>query len=321
MGAAVTSPVLDHVIATIGPASAAHAELARTRAGAMGPLAALAIRLAGAQHAVYLRVSRRALVVVACDHGVGAPGIDLGAEHPTSVALRALAGDAPLLGLARAAGATLMTVDAGCAGTGLPDDVIRLGLAPTADATAGPAMTVADAIAGLEAGAALAVALADDGVDVIGVGRLGLGAEVSAPAVIAALTGGDPARLAAPGDGEAASRLAAVGGSPLEILARIGGGDIAVVAGLVLAAASLTMPVVLDDHVTLAAALVAARLAPDAAGYVIASQSGSIPGARAALDALGLIPLVSAGIGHGEGAGAAMAMSLITSAAALLAGS
>jgi nicotinate-nucleotide--dimethylbenzimidazole phosphoribosyltransferase len=297
------SAVLDHVIAAIGPASAAHAELARGRVGGIGgPAAALAVRLAAAQHAVRLRVARRALVVVAADHGVGAPGIELGDEHPTAAALRAMAaGDGALAGLARAAGATLVLVDAGCAGTGVPASAMRIELAPSGDYLEGAAMRPADVMRGIEAGIALAVALVDDGVEVIGVGRIGLGGEDAAAALIDVL----------------GSR-----GNPDDALARlaeIGGGDTAVLAGVMLAAASMTVPVILDGHETLAAALVARALAPAVVDALVAGHAGSAPPARAALAALGLEPVVAAGIGTGEGAGAAMVMSLVPAAAALLA--
>jgi nicotinate-nucleotide--dimethylbenzimidazole phosphoribosyltransferase len=296
------SAVIDHVVDAIGPASEAHGELARHKVGAMGPMATLAVRLAAAQHAVRLRVARRALVVVAADDGVGAPGIDLGDDHPTSVALRAIAaGDGAVAGLARAAGATVVVVDAGCAGTGLPATAVQVGLAASGDFTTGAAMREADVVAGGEAGIALAVALADDGIELIGVGRVGLGGEDAAVALIERIT-----RAGAAHDGVAD-------------LAAIGGGDTAVLVGVMLGAASMTIPVVLDGHETLAAALIARTLAPAVAGSLIASQHGSGPPGRSALAALGLEPLVAAGIGHGDGAGAAVVMSLVSAAAALLA--
>jgi nicotinate-nucleotide--dimethylbenzimidazole phosphoribosyltransferase len=302
------SAVVDHVVASIGPASAAHAELAQQKLGGlgMGPVEQLAVRMAGAQHAVHLRAGRRALVVVAADHGVGAPGIDLGHDHPTAAALRAMAaGEGAIAGLARAAGATLVLVDAGCAGSGVPPAVVQVDLAPTMDYMEGAAMRAEDVVRGLEAGIALAVALADDGVDVIGVGRVGLGGDDAAAALVDALA---PGAVVAPG--AAAEALAR--------LAEIGGGDTAVLAGVILAAASMTIPIVLDGHETLAAALVARALAPDVVGALVASQAGTTTAAKLALRALDLAPIVTAGIGHGDGGGAAMAMSLVPAAAALL---
>lgn len=289
------SQVIDHVVAAIGPGSAAHGELAARRAQAIGgPVAQLAVRLASAQHAVRLRVARRALVVVAADHGIAAPGVDLGADHPTAVAIRALAaGDGAIAGLARAAGATVMVVDAGCAGAELPPTALQVGLAPSRDFTAGPALTVDEVARGIEAGIALAVALADDGIDVIGLGAVGLGGDDAAAAVIA----------------RAPRTLADV--------AAVGGGDTAVLAGVILGAASMTIPVVLDGAQTLAAAIVAHALAPAVTDSLIASQHGTGSGPTA-LQILRLDPIVAAGVGIGEGAGAAMVLALLPSASAVL---
>jgi nicotinate-nucleotide--dimethylbenzimidazole phosphoribosyltransferase len=315
--------LLEQMIATIGPASAAHADAARRRLATAGPgpVAELAIRLAAAQHATRLRVTRRALVVVAADHGVGAPGVDLGASHPTSSSLRSIAaGDAAVSGLARAAGATILAVDAGCAGGGIPDVVVAPGIAPTASILAGPAMSEADATAAVEAGIAIAVALAGDGVDVIGVGRLGLGAEVTSASIAAAVLRRPAVDVAATGEiaeVEAVLRRS-IPTTPLGILAAVGAGDTAVLVGLMVGAASLAVPVVLDDHGTVAAAIVAAALTPDVVGYLVASQGGSIPAQRVMLESLGFSALVGSSIGHGDGSGAAMVLALLESARTIL---
>src|SRR5690606_25057360 len=64
------------------------------------------------------------------------------------------------------------------------------------------------------------------------------------------------------------------GTSGIELLAHVGGGDTAVLAGLVLGAASINVPVILDGYATGAAAVVAAALAPEVTGYVIAGHRG-----------------------------------------------
>ncbi|HWU89156.1 MAG TPA: nicotinate-nucleotide--dimethylbenzimidazole phosphoribosyltransferase, partial [Kofleriaceae bacterium] len=112
------SGVLRHVIESIAPASAAHAEAARRGVAAAGAplLERLAAALGGAQHAPRPRAARRAIVVCAGDHGAGDPGISLGAAHPTVVAARAIAdGTAALAHVARASGTPIVLVDAGTA--------------------------------------------------------------------------------------------------------------------------------------------------------------------------------------------------------------
>ncbi len=106
-------------------------------------------------------------------------------------------------------------------------------------------------------------------------------------------------------------------GDAIGALAAVGGFEIAFLAGAMLAAAARRVPVVLDGFITGAAALVAWRLAPRFAGYVIASHVSAEPGHRYQLDALGLTPLLDLGMRLGEGSGAATAFPLIEAALAL----
>lgn len=313
--------VLRHVIDSITPASAAHAEGARRLvAGAGAPLLErLAARLGGAQHSARLRATRRTVVVCAGDHGAGDPGVSLGAAHPTIVAARAIVdGTAALAHVARAGRAAIVLVDAG---TREPDEMpasaVKLGRSPSRDLMAGPAMTVVDSALALEAGIALAVSLADDGLDVLAVGALGVGADVASAALLGAALGAPPTGLMDPvaeAAGEQGAALAGAGG--LEQLAAFGGPETGVLAGLVLAAASTNVPVILDGYATGCAALVAAALAPDAVGYLVAAHAGSFTHARI-LAHLGLHPVFDVGLGHGEGTGAAMIMPLIDQVTAL----
>ena len=312
------SLVVDHVASSILPASAAMAAAARGRAGE------LAGWLAGARHAPRPTVARRLVLIVAADHGVLDPGLALGAAHPTATALTAIAaGDAAVVRVARGAGARVLAVDAGVAEPAhVPASTLPLSPGrASGDLAAGAALTPVEVVAALEAGIAATTALIEDGVDVLALGALGLGGDLAAAAVTAALTGGG-ADLA-PDDGRdlVARALGHVvpGATPLDVVAAVGGRDLAVLAGVVLTAAALHVPVVLDGAVTTAAALVAARLAPAAAGYVVAAHAGGGAAAIAARAALDLTPIVAAGLGHGEGTGAAMALPVLAAAADALA--
>jgi len=315
--------VLAHVVSAIGPASAAFGEAARQRvAGAHAePLERLAVALGAAQHTAAPRGARRVIAVVVGDHGVGDPGIALGAAHPTVVAAHAIAdGSAALAELARRSGAPIVLVDAGAREPGaMPASAVKLAGAASRDLLAGPAMTVVDAALGLEAGIALAVALADGGLDVLGLGALGLGAEVSSAALLGAALGAAPTGLADPLAEEAGAhgaRLARSGASALERLAALGGPETAVLAGAILAAASMNIPVVLDSYATGAAALAACAFAPEVRGYLIAAQAGTFT-QPAILSVLGARPVFAVGLGQGEGTGAAMVLPLIDQVTAL----
>jgi nicotinate-nucleotide--dimethylbenzimidazole phosphoribosyltransferase len=313
--------VLRHVIASITPASRAHGEAARHHVtGANAPLLErLAITLGGAQHTARPSAARRMIVVCAGDHGVGDPGVALGAAHPTAVAAHAIAGgSAALAHIARASRAPIVLVDAGAREPAeMPSCAVQLGRGPSRDLLAGPAMTVVDAALALEAGIALTIALAEDGLDVLALGALGVGADVAAAALLGAALGAPPTGLGDPvAEAAGAQGAALAGAGALELLAAFGGPETGVLAGVLLAAAATHVPVILDGHATGAAALVAAALAPAVTGYLVAAHPGALPHARI-LAYLGLQPIYEVGLGHGEGTGAAMLLPLIDQVTAL----
>ena len=338
MGARVSDAVgavIRHVADSISAASVAQAQAARAAvAGAAAPmLERLAAALGGAQHAPRPRAQRRMIVVAAGDHGVGDPGIAMGADHPTIIAAREIAaGTAALAQLARAARTPILLIDAGAKEPAfMPASAVGLGRGATRDLAHEPAMTIVDATLGVEAGIALAMSLAEgpattnlaDGTEplvvppassplaVLALGALGVGAEVSSAALIGAVTGEAPTGLGDPQAELAAHRGAElVGASALELLAHFGGSETAVLAGLILGAASINVPIILDSYATGAAALIAARFAPAVTGYLIAAHRGSFT-MPAILRSLGLESIFEVGLGHGEGSGAAMVLPLV----------
>jgi len=313
--------VLRHVIDAITPASAAHGDAARhhVRSAGAALLERLAVALGGAQHTGRPRSARRVIVVCAGDHGVGDPGVALGASHPTVVAAHAIAdGTAALAQLARASATPIVLVDAGTAeAAAMPPAVVQLGSRPSRDLRAEPALTVVDAARLLEAGIALCVSLADDGLDLLALGALGVGADVASAALLGAALGAPPTGLGDPvAEAAGAQGAQLAGAGALALLAAFGGPETCVLAGVILAAASTHVPVVLDGYATGAAALAAAAFAPAAAGYLIAAHAGTFTHARI-LAHLGLHPVFEVGLGHGEGTGAAMALPLIDQVTAL----
>jgi nicotinate-nucleotide--dimethylbenzimidazole phosphoribosyltransferase len=319
--------VIARAVEAIAPASGAHASAARARVAAAGAplLEALAAALGGAQHTDRPRAARRAILVCAGDHGADARARsgDRGAGHPTARAARAIArGEAALAHVARSCGHTpIVLVDAGTAAApALPAAVIRLGAAPSADLLVGPALGAAAATAGLEAGIALALALAEPGLDLLVVGALGVGADLAAAAILAA-AGAAGAAPPAPRPELAAATMAGArwaGAAPIDQLAALGGPDTAVLAGALLGAASLGVPVILDGYATGAAALVAASFAPAVVGSLIAAHAGVAPLPQI-LERLGLAPSFGIGLGHGDGTGAAMLLPLIDQVVAIAA--
>jgi nicotinate-nucleotide--dimethylbenzimidazole phosphoribosyltransferase len=222
--------------------------------------------------------------------------------------------------LAREAGASLRIVDAGVG-------------RPTANIAEGPAMTRAVAEQCVERGIILAGDLAADDVGIVALGEMGIANTTSAAALCAVLLPAEPEAVCGRGTGlddagvahkvevvrRALSANAVDSPYPLGVLASFGGFEIAVLCGVVLGAAAERIVVLLDGFITGAAALVAARMAPDAIAAMVAAHVSPEPGHRLVLTELGLEPLLDLDLRLGEGSGAALALPLLQSSLALLA--
>ena len=87
--------------------------------------------------------------------------------------------------------------------------------------------------------------------------------------------------------------------------------------GMVLAAASHGIAVVVDGFISTAAAAMAAAIEPKVRGYLIAGHRSEEPGHKLLLDHLGLTPILTLSMRLGEGTGAVLAMPMIESAICL----
>jgi nicotinate-nucleotide--dimethylbenzimidazole phosphoribosyltransferase len=308
--------------------------------GSLGRLETLACRLAAIQRTAAPRVHRPRVIVFAADHGHTA--VDSVAPYPREVTAQMVAnivgGGAAINALAAACGATVEVVDVGVAGPlpALPSPgaarfVAARVRAGTADIRRGPAMSETECVAAILAGAAAAERAASDGVDVVGLGEMGIGNSTAASAITAALTGGDPAAVTGPGTGShgeaLARKIAAVrralevnapGSDPFEILRRVGGLEIAALAGLCLGASARGLAVVVDGFIATAGAALAVRMCPRVRERLFAAHRSSEPGHGALLDVIGQPPLLALDMRLGEGTGAALAIHLLAAAARAL---
>ncbi|MBW3643608.1 MAG: nicotinate-nucleotide--dimethylbenzimidazole phosphoribosyltransferase, partial [Actinobacteria bacterium] len=76
--------------------------------------------------------------------------------------------------------------------------------------------------------------------------------------------------------------------------------------------------VVVDGVIATAALVTADALVPGVAAWCFAGHRSAEPGARAALDFLGLDPILDLGLRLGEGTGAALALPIVQAAARVL---
>ena len=180
-------------------------------------------------------------------------------------------------------------------------------------------------------GARTAEELFASGVRLAAIGEVGIGNTTSASALVSVLTGAAPEETCGRGTGlddaararkvvvvrDALALHAPRSDDPLGALAAVGGLEIAAMAGFLLRAAALRLPVLLDGYVTNAAALVAQAMDPAVTGYLLASHASAEPGAGIALARLGLSPLLALDLRLGEGTGALLAAGIVRSALAV----
>lgn len=302
-------------------------------AGALGMLEIISAQLCGLSRKCPPPIPEPAAVAIfAGDHGVHAQGVTPWPQEVTGqMVANFLGGGAVCNAFANQVGAEVCVVDVGVAGElpatpGLLPRKVRAG---TADFTAGPAMTQEEVFKAIEVGIETARDLVAAGNKALLTGEMGIANTTTSAALIAVYTGVDPIEVTGRGTGindETHARKVDVvrralelhqpdPADPIGVLAAIGGLEHAAMVGLILGGASLRTPVILDGVSAGAAALVARAIAPEALAACIAGHRSAEPGHVAALNKLGLRPLVDLDLRLGEGTGALLALPVVQSAA------
>jgi nicotinate-nucleotide--dimethylbenzimidazole phosphoribosyltransferase len=202
----------------------------------------------------------------------------------------------------------------------------------TGNIARGPAMSRAQARHALLTGAQIVENERARGLDILGVGEMGIGNTTPAAAIAVALTGHPAKEIVGRGTGvddagltrkiDAVQRALHVNRpdptDALDVLAKVGGFEIGGMAGAMLAAAAHRCPVMVDGFISTSAALIAVGLAPQVRSYLIASHRSQERGHRLMLDWLSLEPLLDLDLRLGEGTGAALGISLAQAACRIL---
>lgn len=200
----------------------------------------------------------------------------------------------------------------------------------TGNIARGPAMTVDQARRALGVGGEMAQDAALR-FDMAGLGEMGIGNTTVAAALLSAFTGADAAQTTGPGAGATGSMLdrkidvvrRAIElhrpdpADGLGILAALGGFEIGAIAGFLLEARNLHLPVFLDGFPCCAGALIARAIRPDVLENAFFSHLSAEPGHRLMLEALEGEPILALRMRLGEGTAAALAMNLMDSAVRL----
>lgn len=334
--------ILEAAIAKIKPVDSALLAAAQAQLdnktkplGSLGRLEEFARRVAAISGSMQPDLARKVIYTFAGDHGVVEEGVSAFPKEVTpQMVFNFLNGGAGVNVLARHAGAEVRVVDMGVdfdfgATPGLIDRKIARG---TKNLAKEPAMTRAEAVAAVEAGITLALDAKAEGVTMLGTGDMGIGNTTPSSAIIAAFSGIAVRALTHRGTGinDAAleKKIAAIEQGlavnrpdpqdPIDVLAKVGGFEIAGIAGLVIGAAAVGIPVVVDGFISTAGALIASELHPCVKEYIFAAHKSVEIGHTFMLERLNAEPILDLGLRLGEGTGAALAMTLIEAGAKVL---
>ena len=255
--------------AAMDAAARRQAELAKPP-GSLGTLEDISIRLAGLTGRVKNRIDRCRVLVFAADNGVTAEGVS---ATPVSVTLsqsinmtRHITG---MSALAAAFGDSVVVTDVGIdADVRCPEIVDRKIRRSTGDIAREPAMTA------ISVGMEQAQRAAQDGMQAVGIGEMGIGNTTTSAAVLAALTGLAPEELTGRGAGltddafrkkkdvirRALTLHRPDPADPGGVLSAVGGLDLAAMTGAFLGLAAAHVPAVADGLISVVADLCDVRL-------------------------------------------------------------
>jgi nicotinate-nucleotide--dimethylbenzimidazole phosphoribosyltransferase len=281
---------------------------------ALGRLHEISERLCGIQKTLQPSINRKAVLVMAGDHGIVKEGVSAYPQEVTGAMVQTfLAGGAGINAISRHIDAEVFVVDMGILTelkeTDLPASdrlIIHKIASGTANFARGPAMSREQAEQSILLGFQEATNLFQDGVEILGTGDMGIGNTTPSAAIGAVITGVGLETMVGRGTGVddkglARKRDAVARGidtnkpdpqDGLDVLAKVGGFEIGGIAGSVLAGAFHRRPIVIDGFISTAGALIAHALCPTVTDYLFAGHRSEESGHRAMLDYLKLAPAV-----------------------------
>jgi nicotinate-nucleotide--dimethylbenzimidazole phosphoribosyltransferase len=309
--------------------------------GSLGMLETIAVRLAKLQQTLEPKLHRKRICVYAGCHGVAAEGVSAYPSEVTEqMVLNFLSGGAAINVLARHGGIQIHIVDTGVGGD-WPAELLREpNFFPrsvrrgTRNFSQEPAMTGAECEQVIEIGREQVRLAVEAGIDVLGIGEMGIGNTTAASALLVALLGFDAEKVVGRGTGisdavlnrkaqvvvEGVRRHRAHAVEPYGRywLQTVGGYEIAAMAGTVLEAARVRMPLVVDGFIATAAAAAAFDIDPACREACFFSHRSDEQAHGNTLKALRVEPILDLRMRLGEGTGAALAMYLLEASAKIL---
>lgn len=276
------------------------------------------VQIAGIKRTPQVDLKKKGLVIMCADNGVVAEGVTQSGQEVTAiVAENFLDVKSCAAIMCKDTGTDIFPIDIGMA-VDTPRVEKRKIAYGTKNMAKEPAMTREEAVRAVETGIQYVRELKERGYGILATGEMGIGNTTTSSAISAVLLDIEPERVTGRGAGlstEGLNRKIAVikeaialhkpdRNDPLDVLSKVGGFDIAGLTGVFLGGAANRIPVVVDGFISAVAALLAVRLCPAAADYILASHVSREPAGTLVLDALGKKAGITCDMCLGEGTGA-----------------
>lgn len=318
---------ISHIDTVFQTAAMKHWDHLAKPIGGLGRLEEMAGQLAGIFADLHPQVTKRAIVIMAGDHGVVAEGVtQTGQEVTKSVMENMTVTASSITPFAKVAHADLIPVDVGIASDieapGVWKKKVRYG---TGNIRKEAAMTREEAAQAVMAGMEVMEELKKQGYQAAAIGEMGIGNTTISSAIVSCLLDLPVEQVTGRGAGltsEALKKKIRVIGESLalhqpdpedmlDVLSKIGGFDVAGMLGCYLGGALYKIPVIIDGFISSVAAYMAVKMAPWVREYLFASHCSDEPAGKLMLEALSLEPYFYGNMRLGEGTGAAMCFSFM----------
>ena len=193
-------------------------------------------------------------------------------------------------------------------------------------------MTREQALEALNTGYEMAAQAAADGVEILGIGEMGIGNTTTSSAILSCLLNLPAEETTGRGGGvndagfarkkeiidSAIARWRPDPADVVDVLTKVGGFDVAAMCGAFLGAAAHRLPVVIDGYISAVAALCAYRIHPASSNYFFGSHISCERGYLLAMNEMGVKPMFQLEMRLGEGSGCPIAFEVIDGALSVL---
>lgn len=293
----------------------------------LGELEKIVIQLGGIQGTVSPKVNKKAVIIMAGDHGVVEEGVSQTGKEVTRLVVESMTkGKSAVCVMAKQVNAKVIPVDIGMESDSQAEGIVYKKVAyGTKNFTKEVAMTREQCAKAILVGIEVVKELSEQGYDCFAIGEMGIGNTTSVSAICSAYFSQPVEEMTGKGAGLSkegySNKLRAIKKALdlhkpqktdiFDLVSKIGGLELAGMIGCFLGGAYYKKGMIFDGIISSLAAMLACQLCPTCKEYLFPSHCSKEPSAKLILEEIGLPSYFDLSMCMGEGTGAVMVFSLI----------